>query len=104
VNWLKCILFIYAIIAFRWFGEGERLVAALFALAHKLAPCVVFIDEVDSLLGRRDGDHEAMIKIKNQFMSLWDGLLTSNSDRVLVMGATNRPFELDDAVLRRFPR
>ena len=48
---------------------------------------VVFVDEVDSMLGRRDksGEHEAMRKIKNEFMSNWDGLKTNQSDRVLVL-------------------
>eukprot|EP00300_Choanocystis_sp_HF-7_P005751 c14253_g2_i1.p1 GENE.c14253_g2_i1~~c14253_g2_i1.p1 ORF type:complete len:247 (-),score=56.23 c14253_g2_i1:406-1146(-) len=50
------------------------------------------------------GEHEAMRKIKNEFMGMWDGLRTKQTERVLVMGATNRPFDLDDAVLRRMPR
>lgn len=67
----------------KWFGEGEKYIRALFSLAHKIAPSVIFIDEVDSLLGRRDktGEHEAMRKIKNEFMSSWDGLKTKESDR-----------------------
>ncbi len=50
------------------------------------------------------GEHEAMRKIKNEFMSMWDGLKTKENERVIVMAATNRPFDLDDAVLRRMPR
>jgi len=67
---------------------------------------VVFIDEVDAILGRRDknGEHEAMRKIKNEFMMMWDGLRTKDTERVLVLAATNRPFDLDEAVLRRLPR
>lgn len=93
-------------IASKWFGEGEKYVKALFSLARKIAPSVIFIDEVDSMLGKRErpGEHEAMRKIKNEFMSNWDGLRTKDSERVLVLGATNRPFDLDDAVLRRMPR
>ena len=49
-------------------------------------------------------EHEAMRKIKNEFMVNWDGLRTKEQERVLVLGATNRPYELDDAVIRRFPR
>jgi len=65
-----------------------------------------FIDEVDCILGRREkhGEHEAMRKIKNEFMMMWDGLKTRPNERVLVLGATNRPFDLDEAVLRRLPR
>eukprot|EP00741_Cyanophora_paradoxa_P004124 tig00000769_g4005.t1 len=93
-------------IASKWFGEGEKYVKALFTLASKIAPTVVFVDEVDSMLGKREkqGEHEAMRKIKNEFMSLWDGLKTKENERVLVLAASNRPFDLDDAVLRRFRR
>eukprot|EP00243_Klebsormidium_subtile_P003995 TRINITY_DN1777_c0_g1_i1.p1 TRINITY_DN1777_c0_g1~~TRINITY_DN1777_c0_g1_i1.p1 ORF type:complete len:674 (+),score=306.34 TRINITY_DN1777_c0_g1_i1:68-2023(+) len=90
----------------KWFGEDEKYVRALFTLASKIAPCTIFIDEVDSMLGRRDSRHEAeaMRKIKNEFMTCWDGLRTREKERVLVLAATNRPFDLDEAVLRRFPR
>ena len=52
----------------KWFGEGEKFARAVFTLASKITPCVIFIDEVDSLLGKRDsnGEHEAMRKIKNE--------------------------------------
>ncbi|KAL6622385.1 hypothetical protein ACP70R_032264 [Stipagrostis hirtigluma subsp. patula] len=90
----------------KWFGEAEKYVKAIFSLASKLAPTVIFIDEVDSMLGRREnpGEHEAMRKMKNEFMTNWDGLRTKEQERVLVLGATNRPFDLDEAVIRRFPR
>lgn len=57
-------------------------------------------------MGKRDktGEHEAMRKIKNEFMQYWDGLKTKENERVLVLAATNRPFDLDDAVLRRLSR
>ncbi|XP_062183092.1 uncharacterized protein LOC133887165 isoform X2 [Phragmites australis] len=90
----------------KWFGEGEKYVKAVFSLASKISPSVIFIDEVDSMLGRREnpGEHEAMRKMKNEFMVNWDGLRTKDNERVLVLGATNRPFDLDEAVIRRFPR
>uniref|UniRef100_A0A2P2MTQ0 AAA+ ATPase domain-containing protein n=2 Tax=Rhizophora mucronata TaxID=61149 RepID=A0A2P2MTQ0_RHIMU len=90
----------------KWFGEGEKYVKAVFSLASKIAPSVVFVDEVDSLLGRREnpGEHEAMRKMKNEFMINWDGLRTKDRERVLVLAATNRPFDLDEAVIRRLPR
>ncbi|EFN52488.1 hypothetical protein CHLNCDRAFT_32508, partial [Chlorella variabilis] len=91
----------------KWFGEGERLVRALFGLAHKLSPSVIFVDEIDSFLSKRgqsNSEHEALRKMKNEFMTHWDGLRTKQSDRVLVLAATNRPMDLDDAVIRRMPR
>ncbi|XP_020696230.1 uncharacterized protein LOC110109484 isoform X2 [Dendrobium catenatum] len=93
-------------IASKWFGEGEKYVKAVFSLASKIAPSVVFVDEVDSMLGRREnpGEHEAMRKMKNEFMVNWDGLRTKDKERVLVLAATNRPFDLDEAVIRRLPR
>ncbi|XP_021608952.1 uncharacterized protein LOC110612481 isoform X2 [Manihot esculenta] len=90
----------------KWFGEGEKYVKAVFSLASKIAPSIVFVDEVDSMLGRREnpGEHEAMRKMKNEFMVNWDGLRTKDKERVLVLAATNRPFDLDEAVIRRLPR
>ncbi|CAH9135867.1 unnamed protein product [Cuscuta epithymum] len=90
----------------KWFGEAEKYVKAVFSLASKIAPCVIFVDEVDSMLGRREnpGEHEAMRKMKNEFMINWDGLRTKDTERVLVLAATNRPFDLDEAVIRRMPR
>uniref|UniRef100_A0A0E0GTE1 AAA+ ATPase domain-containing protein n=1 Tax=Oryza nivara TaxID=4536 RepID=A0A0E0GTE1_ORYNI len=90
----------------KWFGEDEKNVRALFSLAAKVAPTIVFVDEVDSMLGQRArcGEHEAMRKIKNEFMSHWDGLLSKSGERILVLAATNRPFDLDEAIIRRFER
>ncbi|CAI8603792.1 unnamed protein product [Vicia faba] len=90
----------------KWFGEGEKYVKAVFSLASKIAPSVIFVDEVDSMLGRRENpsEHEAMRKMKNEFMVNWDGLRTKDRERVLVLAATNRPFDLDEAVIRRLPR
>jgi SpoVK/Ycf46/Vps4 family AAA+-type ATPase len=95
-----------ASIGSKWFGEGEKYSRAVFTLASKISPCVIFIDEVDCILGRREnhGEHEAMRKIKNELMMMWDGLKTKQNERVLVLAATNRPFDLDEAVLRRLPR
>ncbi|KAG6399363.1 hypothetical protein SASPL_140841 [Salvia splendens] len=93
-------------IASKWFGEDEKKVRALFTLAGKVSPTIIFVDEVDSMLGQRNksGEHEAMRKIKNEFMTHWDGLLTNPGERILVLAATNRPFDLDEAIIRRFER
>ncbi|XP_044505375.1 putative cell division cycle ATPase [Mangifera indica] len=90
----------------KWFGEDEKNVRALFTVAAKVSPTIIFVDEVDSMLGQRTrvGEHEAMRKIKNEFMTHWDGLLTKAGERILVLAATNRPFDLDEAIIRRFER
>lgn len=84
-------------------GEGEKNVKAIFTLAKKLSPCVVFIDEADAIFCSRTGSssrtsHRELI---NQFLREWDGM---NDLSAFIMVATNRPFDLDDAVLRRLPR
>lgn len=89
----------------KYVGEGEKLVRALFAVAQEMQPSVIFIDEVDSLLSeRREGEHEASRRLKTEFLLEFDGIHGSSKDCVLVMGATNRPQDLDDAVLRRFAK
>ena len=87
----------------KWIGEGEKLVRTLFAVAAYREPAVVFIDEVDSLLTQRKSDeNEASRRIKTEFLVQLDGTGTSGQGRVLIIGATNRPQELDDAARRRF--
>lgn len=88
----------------KWFGESNKLVAGLFSLARKVQPAIIFVDEIDSFLRERRGDdHEVMGMMKAEFMTSWDGL-TSGSDRILVLGATNRPGDIDPAILRRMPK
>ncbi|KAJ7366252.1 P-loop containing nucleoside triphosphate hydrolase protein [Mycena albidolilacea] len=88
----------------KWFGESNKLVAALFKLARKTQPSIIFIDEIDSFLRERSsGDHEVTGMMKAEFMTQWDGLLSS-TDRILVLGATNRPNDIDAAILRRMPK
>ncbi|RPA86172.1 AAA-domain-containing protein [Ascobolus immersus RN42] len=83
-------------------GEGEKNVKAIFSLAQKLSPCVVFIDEADALFGSRHGhsSRTAHREIINQFLKEWADFKSS----AFIMVATNRPSDLDDAVLRRLPR
>ncbi|XP_046710496.1 outer mitochondrial transmembrane helix translocase isoform X3 [Silurus meridionalis] len=88
----------------KWYGESQKLAAAVFSLAIKLQPSIIFIDEIDSFLrSRSSSDHEATAMMKAQFMSLWDGLDTDYQCQVIIMGATNRPQDLDSAILRRMP-
>ncbi|XP_043193698.1 spastin-like isoform X2 [Amphibalanus amphitrite] len=89
----------------KWHGEGEKLVRALFAVARELQPSIIFMDELDSLLSeRREGEHDASRRLKTEFLCQFDGLGTNAEDKILVLGATNRPQELDQAILRRFPK
>ncbi|KAL7578415.1 hypothetical protein ACA910_012811 [Epithemia clementina (nom. ined.)] len=87
----------------KWIGEGEKLVRTMFAVAAYREPAVVFIDEIDSLLTQRKADeNEASRRIKTEFLVQMDGTGTSGQGRVLTIGATNRPQELDEAARRRF--
>ena len=89
----------------KWFGDANKLVSAVFSLAWKLQPSIIFIDEVDSFLGARKGnEHEANTSMKTEFMTMWDGFQTNEHARVMVLAATNRPWEVDEAILRRLPR
>ncbi|XP_051946262.1 fidgetin-like protein 1 [Xyrauchen texanus] len=89
----------------KWVGEGEKMVRALFAIAHCHQPAVIFIDEIDSLLSQRtDGEHDSSRRIKTEFLVQLDGAATSADDRILVVGATNRPQEIDEAARRRLAK
>ncbi|QLG73836.1 hypothetical protein HG535_0F03470 [Zygotorulaspora mrakii] len=102
----------------KYLGESEKLVRALFAVAKKLSPSIVFVDEIDSIMGSRDneGENESSRRIKNEFLIQWSSLSSaaagnthSNADgdddeRVLVLAATNLPWSIDEAARRRFVR
>ena len=117
-----------ALLLDRLLGESEKLVEALFSLAHKVAPCIIFMDEIDALLSCRPstsassssssssltpsavgGNGELMSGIKAQMLALWDGINATESDgaskggRVVIVGATNRPGAIDAAFMRRMP-
>ncbi|XP_050354142.1 spastin isoform X2 [Nymphalis io] len=89
----------------KYVGDGEKMVRALFQVARELQPAIIFVDEVDSLLCERSsGEHEASRRLKTEFLVEFDGLPAAGADRLIVMAATNRPQELDEAALRRFPK
>lgn len=92
-----------AAIMSKWVGESEGMIRAVFEVARARTPAVVFIDEVDAVAGRRsENDHDVSRKVKNQLLAEMDGLVASA--RVLVLAATNMPWELDQAFLRRLQR
>lgn len=94
----------------KWLGEAEKNVAKLFTMARRLAqkervPVVLFVDEVDSLLGTRTNEVGGEIRVKNQFLTEMDGI-NAKSGKMLfyVVGATNKPWSLDWPFLRRFQK
>jgi SpoVK/Ycf46/Vps4 family AAA+-type ATPase len=89
----------------KWVGETEKHMKALFTLARKLEPSVIFIDELDGILkSRSERDAEYSRRLKAEFLVQFDGFPASSDEaRVVVIGATNLPWEIDMAVLRRFP-
>ncbi|ROV89330.1 hypothetical protein VMCG_09627 [Cytospora schulzeri] len=102
----------------KYLGESEKLVRALFGLAKLLAPSIIFVDEIDSLLSQRSGsgEHEATRRIKTEFLIQWSDLQRAaagrdsgdkergDANRVLVLAATNLPWAIDEAARRRFVR
>jgi vacuolar protein-sorting-associated protein 4 len=88
----------------KWQGESERLVKQLFTMARETAPAVIFIDEIDSMCGGRGvGDSDSSRRIKTEFLVQMDGVGNDNRG-VLVLGATNTPWSLDQAIRRRFQK
>ncbi|EEH17056.1 hypothetical protein PABG_07143 [Paracoccidioides brasiliensis Pb03] len=88
----------------KWMGESERLVKQLFNMARENRPAIIFIDEVDALCGPRgEGESEASRRIKTELLVQMQGV-GKDSDGILVLGATNIPWQLDMAIRRRFQR
>lgn len=112
----SCVLFVCTASAMtsKWHGEGEKLLRTLFQVARAAAPSIIFVDEMDALLSSRksDGEHEASRRFKTEFMTNMDGIVKTGGDEngdengkhLLVIAATNCPWDIDSAVLRRFPR
>jgi vacuolar protein-sorting-associated protein 4 len=90
----------------KWMGESEKLVNSLFKLAREKAPSIIFIDEIDALCSTRgEGESEAARRIKTEFLVQMQGVGNNNDERrVLLLGATNIPYGLDQAVRRRFDK
>ena len=89
----------------KWVGESEKTVKSLFKIAYKKAPSIIFIDEIDSILSKRSGsENEATKRLKTEFLIQFDGLGSNTNAKLLVIAATNRPMDLDEALLRRLPK
>ncbi|XP_062227928.1 uncharacterized protein LOC133926156 isoform X2 [Phragmites australis] len=86
----------------KWVGEAEKLVRTLFMVAIDRQPSVIFMDEIDSIMSTRlANENDASRRLKSEFLIQFDGVSSNPDDLVIVIGATNKPQELDDAVLRR---
>eukprot|EP01104_Vermistella_antarctica_P003902 TRINITY_DN1428_c3_g1_i1.p1 TRINITY_DN1428_c3_g1~~TRINITY_DN1428_c3_g1_i1.p1 ORF type:complete len:444 (+),score=82.83 TRINITY_DN1428_c3_g1_i1:212-1543(+) len=90
----------------KWLGDSEKVVHAIFSLARKLQPSIIFVDEMDVIFSARGAhEHEATSRVKGEFLALWDGMSTNSAGtQVIVFGCTNRPHVLDPAVKRRMGR
>ena len=89
----------------KWVGESEKTVKSLFKIAYKKVPSIIFIDEIDSILSKRsESENEATKRLKTEFLIQFDGLGSNANARLLVIAATNRPMDLDEALLRRLPK
>ena len=91
----------------KWYGESTNQVRALFGLVSLLGPCIVVLDELDGLFRvRNDSEIEASRELKTEWLQWWDGVASSqlSSNRVCVVAATNRPWDVDPAVWRRLPQ
>merc|ERR1711920_701925 len=102
----------------KWYGDSQKYISALFSLARKMAPSIIWIDEIDALFSQRSrSDHSADVYNKALFLSLWDGLANDiyntsknkklgmipkgDTAQVIILGASNRPQQVDEAFLRR---
>ncbi|MHA1265230.1 MAG: AAA family ATPase [Candidatus Helarchaeota archaeon] len=90
----------------KWLGESEKLIKELFKLAKEEQPSIIFIDEVDSIATQRGTRDEVggERRIKTQLLIEMEGVKGKAQERIIVLGATNRPWEIDPAFRRRFEK
>ncbi len=89
----------------KWVGESEQRIKALFELAREHQPAIIFLDEIDALGLERTGTESGVsTRVLSQLLQMMDGLMSRPEDRIVVLAATNRPWNLDSALLRRFDK
>ncbi|MFX1314557.1 MAG: AAA family ATPase [Promethearchaeota archaeon] len=90
----------------KWLGESEKLISALFKVARLKAPSLIFMDEIDSVATKRGEGSESggERRVKTQLLSEIQGLKSTHDQPLLVLGATNRPWDIDNAMLSRFEK
>jgi len=89
----------------KWVGDSEQRIKALFEMARKSQPSIIFLDEIDALGVERTGVESAVsTRVLSQMLQMMDGVLSKPDDRIVVLGATNRPWNIDSALLRRFDK
>lgn len=100
-----------SVLTAKHFGESEKMVRTLFEVARKHAPSTIFFDEIDALAGARGGEHDAMRRLMTELLQQMDGLMSAPAKdgaakprQVTVVAATNRPWDLDEAIRRRLEK
>jgi SpoVK/Ycf46/Vps4 family AAA+-type ATPase len=90
----------------KWLGESEKLISSLFKVGRLKAPSLIFIDEIDSVATKRGGGSESggERRVKTQLLSEIQGMKSNHEKPMLVLGATNRPWDIDNAMLSRFEK
>jgi SpoVK/Ycf46/Vps4 family AAA+-type ATPase len=89
----------------KYFGESSKIVSLLFEKARKKQPSIIFMDEFDSIMMSRDsGIQESTRRVVSQLLMEIEGFSTKKEDKVILIAATNKPWDLDDAMISRFQR
>lgn len=101
---IPCISITSSIVEQKYFGESEKIIKAIFTFAKKIQPCIIFLDEIDSLLrNRNEFEQSATYTVKTQFLQEIDKI-ENEKLKIILIAATNNPQSLDKALFRRLPR